>query len=67
MVLFFSCSMVNLDERMLAVQVEEELLKYRLAVRPNHKGVVNIAEPEVGAKVSVLDGVQFKLFHKQIR
>ena len=55
------------DERMLAVQVEEEFLKFRLAARPNHKGVVNIAEPEVGGKVSVVDGVQFKLFHEQIR
>ena len=53
------------DERMLAVQVEEEFLKCRLAVRPNHKGIVNVAEPEVGAKISVLDGVQF--FHEQIR
>ena len=56
------------DEWMLAVQVEEEFLKCRLAVmRPNHKGVVNIAEPEVRAKVSILDGVQFKLFHEQFR
>ena len=55
------------DEWMLAVQVEEEFLKRFLAVMPNHKGVVNIAEPEVGAKVSILDGVQFKLFHEQIR
>ena len=55
------------DERMLAVQVEEEFLKCRLAVRPNHKGIVNVAEPEVGAKISVLDGVQFKVFHEQIR
>ena len=34
------------DEWMLAVQVEEELLKCCLAVRPNHKSVVNIAEAE---------------------
>ena len=49
------------DEWMLAVQVDEEFLKCHLAARPNHRGVVNIAEPEVGAKVSILDGVQFKL------
>ena len=52
------------DEWMLAVQVEEEFLKCRLTGRPNHKGVVNMAEPEDGTKVNLLDGVQFKLFNK---
>ena len=54
------------DEWMLRVEVLQELVKCCLSVGPNHEGVINIAEPEVGAKISVLDGIQFKLFHEQI-
>ena len=43
---------------MLTVQVMEELLECCLAVGPNHKGVVNVAEPGVGAKICVLDAVK---------
>ena len=51
---------------MLTVQVMEELLECCLVVRPNHKGVVNVAEPEVRAKIDLLDAVKFKLLHEQI-
>ena len=56
----------ELDVWMLTVQVMEELLECCLVVRPNHKGVVNVAEPEVRAKIDLLDAVKFKLPHEQI-
>ena len=36
----------ELDAGMLVVEVVEELVKVRCAVRPDDKGVVYIAEPE---------------------
>ena len=51
------------DEWMLRVEALQELVKCCHAVGPNHEGVINIAEPEVGADISILDGAQFKLFH----
>ena len=42
---------------MFTGQVMEELFECCVAMGPNHNGVVNQAEPEVGAKIGVLDGV----------
>ena len=51
------CFHGEFDERMLVVQVGEEILKCRPAMGPNHEGVVHIAEPKTRAKISILDGV----------